>query len=268
MALTAALLGSVIGLIMAWTGAGGGLLAVPMLVLVLHLPLQEAAPLGLLAVGASAWVGALMGLRQGIVRYKAAALIGGLGMLAAPWGVSLAARLPTQWLTLGFGLLMVGLALRAWLRPADDATERPDAEAPPCVANPQHGRLVWTSPCVRALGLTGLVSGLLSGLVGVGGGFVIVPALRRHSDLTLPSIQATSLAVIALVSSSAVTGALLHGQVRNDLAPWFAGAAVVALLAGRQVAAHLPTAWLQRAFQAVTLLAGFVMVAKGGGWLP
>jgi uncharacterized membrane protein YfcA len=267
MAFTAALLGGVIGLVLAWTGAGGGLLAVPLLVLVLHLPVQEAAPLGLLAVGGAAAVGALAGLREGIVRYKAAALIGGMGMLAAPVGVALAHRVHSQWLALGFGLLMMGLALRALMN-----RDRPEAASqaallPPCVAHPEHGRLIWTSPCARALGLTGLLSGLLSGLVGVGGGFVIVPALQRHSDLSLPSIQATSLAVIALVSSSAVAGAVAHGQVQPGLALWFAGAAVLALLAGRQVAHRLPTAWLQRAFQGVALLAGLMMVLKAGGWL-
>jgi uncharacterized protein len=267
MALTAALLGGVIGLVLAWTGAGGGLLAVPLLVLVLHLPLQQAAPLALLAVGAAAAVGAVMGLRQGIVRYKAAALIGGLGMLAAPVGVALAHRLNSQWLTLGFGLLMMGLALRALSQGGHDTSLDAAEPPPPCVADPQHGRLIWTSPCARALGLTGLLSGLLSGLVGVGGGFVIVPALRRHSDLSLPSIQATSLAVIAMVSSSAVVGAVAHGQVQPGLALWFAGAAVLALLAGRQVAHRLPTAWLQRAFQGVALLAGLMMVLKAGGWL-
>jgi uncharacterized protein len=266
MLFVAALLGGLIGLVLAWTGAGGGLLAVPLLVLVLHLPLQEAAPLGLLAVGAASAVGALVGLRQGIVRYKAAALIGGMGMLAAPLGVALARQVHTQWLTLGFGLLMVGLALRA-LSASLGAPQAAGDKLPPCVADPAHGRLIWTSPCARALGLTGLLSGLLSGLVGVGGGFVIVPALGRYSDLSLPSIQATSLAVIALVSASAVTGAVAHGQVQPALAMAFAGTAVLALLAGRQVAARLPTAWLQQAFQWVSLLAGLVMVLKGGGWL-
>jgi uncharacterized membrane protein YfcA len=74
------LLGSVIGLVLAVTGAGAGVLAVPLLVFVLHLPLQQAAPVALAAVGMASAVGAVLGLREGIVRYRAAALIGAMGI--------------------------------------------------------------------------------------------------------------------------------------------------------------------------------------------
>ena len=74
-------------------------------------------------------------------------------------------------------------------------------------------RLTWTLPCARALTGTGLLSGLTSGLLGVGGGFVIIPALTRYTDLNPRSIQRTSLAVIALVSLSGVTAAALKGSL-------------------------------------------------------
>jgi len=66
-------LGALIGMVMALTGAGGGVLAIPLLVFGLHLPVQQAAPVGLVAVGMAAALGAALGLRQGIVRYRAAA---------------------------------------------------------------------------------------------------------------------------------------------------------------------------------------------------
>ncbi|TPQ31056.1 hypothetical protein C2U69_29725, partial [Cupriavidus pinatubonensis] len=65
---TSAALGAVVGLILALTGAGGAILAVPLLLFVLHLSVAEAAPVALLAVGLSAAVGALLGLRAGVVR--------------------------------------------------------------------------------------------------------------------------------------------------------------------------------------------------------
>ncbi|HGM8047834.1 TPA: TSUP family transporter, partial [Pseudomonas aeruginosa] len=65
-------LGLLVGIVLALTGAGGGILTVPLLVFVMGLGLPQAAPIGLLAVGLAAWVGAVIGLREGIVRYKAA----------------------------------------------------------------------------------------------------------------------------------------------------------------------------------------------------
>src|SRR5665647_2163340 len=69
-------LGAIIGAMLALTGAGGGVLAIPLLVFGLHLPVQQAAPVGLVAVGLAAAFGAALGLRQRIVRYRAAGLIG------------------------------------------------------------------------------------------------------------------------------------------------------------------------------------------------
>ena len=250
-------LGATIGLILALTGAGGGILAVPLLVMGLHLPIQEAAPIGLLAVGLASAVGAWIGLQQGIVRYKAALLIGGLGMLSAPLGNKLAHALPSSMLMAGFGLLMLWLAWRQW-----HGAQHPEARTslPPCVANPTHGRLMWTSPCARALAGTGVLSGLLSGLIGVGGGFVIVPALSRHSDLPLASIQATSLAVIALVSASATLSAAAHGHFNAHVASWFATGAVLALAVGRLVATKLPKAGLQKAFALTCAVVAVLML--------
>jgi uncharacterized membrane protein YfcA len=98
----AALLGAFIGLVMVLTGAGGGVLAIPLLVFGLHLPVQQAAPVGLVAVGLAAALGTGLGLSQGIVRYRAAGLIGLAGMCVAPVGVAAAQRLPNQPLLAAF----------------------------------------------------------------------------------------------------------------------------------------------------------------------
>ena len=102
--LLAVILGAVIGLVLALTGAGGGVLAIPLLVFGLHLPVQQAAPVGLVAVGLAAALGAALGLKEGIVRYRAAALIGAAGMLVAPLGVWLAQHLPNRPLLGAFSL--------------------------------------------------------------------------------------------------------------------------------------------------------------------
>ncbi len=257
-------LGTVIGLVMALTGAGGGVLAIPLLVFGLHLPLPQAAPIGLVAVGLAAVIGAGLGLRQGIVRYRAAALIGIVGMLVAPLGVYLAQRLPNRPLLGAFALVLIYSAWRMLKRPSQ-AAQLPVAVL--CRVNSKDQRLTWTRPCARALAGTGLIAGLLSGLLGVGGGFVIIPALRRHTDLDVRSIQATSLAVIALVSMSAIATAALHAPVLWAVALPFAAGAVLALLIGRRIAQKLDAQRLQQAFAWFCVLVAILMLARAAGWV-
>lgn len=257
-------LGAVIGLVMALTGAGGGVLATPLLVFGLQLPVQQAAPVGLLAVGLAAALGAALGLRQGIVRYRAAALIGAAGMLVAPLGVFMAQRLPNRPLLAAFALLLLYTAWRMLKRPL---TPAPLSVTVLCRVSPIDHRLTWTRPCARALAGTGLIAGVLSGLLGVGGGFIIIPALKRHTDLEIRSIQATSLAVIALVSLSGVMAAALHAPVPWNTALPFASGALLALLAGRQFAQKLDARRLQQAFAWFSLLVAMLMLARALNWV-
>lgn len=263
-------LGAAVGLILALTGAGGGILAVPLLVFGLHLSVAQAAPIGLIAVGLASALGAVLGLREGTVRYRAAALIGLVGMALAPLGVRLARVVPNGPLTIGFAVVLAFVALRmlrASLR-AGAAGDRPPRRDCPCAVDPRSGRLRWNWRCARSLGGAGVLSGLLSGLLGVGGGFVIVPALTRFTDLPTRSIMATSLAVIALVSVGGVTAAALHGGVPWNVALPFSAGAALALLGGRSFAARLGAARLQQAFAAASLVVALLMVAKGLGWMP
>lgn len=261
--LLAAALGLIIGLVLAFAGAGGGVLAIPLLVFGLHLPLQQAAPVGLLAVGLAAAVGALLGLREGIVRYRAAGLIGAAGMLTAPLGVALAQHVPNRPLLVAFAAV---LAYTAWRMQKHRAGDEIAPREVPCRVDVADGRLAWTRPCARALAGTGLLSGLLSGLLGVGGGFVIVPALVRHTLLELRSVQATSLAVIALVSVSGIAAAAMHGALPWGVALPFAGGAITALLLARPVARRLPPAHLQQAFAWVSWCVAALMLARAFGW--
>jgi uncharacterized membrane protein YfcA len=257
------LLGAIIGLVLALTGAGGGVLAIPLLVFGLQLPVQQAAPVGLLAVGLASALGAALGLRHGIVRYRAALLMGLAGMLTAPLGVLLAQHLPNRPLMGAFALVLMFSAWRMLKRPALPDVQ-PDGV--PCQVSLVDHRLTWTLPCARALTGTGLLSGLMSGLLGVGGGFVIIPALTRYTDLNPRSIQRTSLAVIALVSLSGVTAAAIKGSLPWDIARPFALGAILALLAGQALAGKLDDKRLQQAFAWLTLAVALLMAARTFGW--
>ncbi len=264
-------LGAVVGLILALAGAGGGILAVPLLVFGLHLTMMQAAPVGLIAVGAASAFGAVLGLREGLVRYRAAALIGCTGMLLAPVGVRLARVIPNAPLMVAFSVVLAWVAFRMFRQARLAAAGRPQpAHAQsqlPCVLNPTEGRLIWTLPCAWVLAATGVVSGILSGLLGVGGGFVIVPSLSRYTNLATRSIFATSLAVIALVSIGGVGAAAWQGTIAWDLAGPFALGAIVALVAGRWVAARLAGARLQQAFAVTSGAVSLVLLARGMGWI-
>lgn len=262
-------LGAIVGLILALAGAGGGILAVPLLVFGLHLTIMQAAPVGLIAVGAASAIGAVLGLRDGLVRYRAAALIGITGMVLAPLGVRLARLIPNAPLMVAFSLVLAWVAVRMFKQAGrgSDTSGEHQAKQLPCVLDPAEGRLIWTMPCAWAMAGTGAVSGVLSGLLGVGGGFVIVPSLTRYTDLAVRSIFATSLAVIALVSVGGVSAAAWQGAIAWNIALPFAFGAIVALLAGRLIASRLAGARLQQGFAVTSAAVSILLLARGMGWI-
>lgn len=259
-------LGALVGLVLGLTGAGGGVIAVPLLIFGLNLPMQAAAPVGLIAVGLAAGIGAALGLREGIVRYRAAALIGVFGMLVAPLGVWLAQRLPNAPLLLGFSLVLLYTAWRMLRQSMPSQETLEECRGQPCKIDPSVGRFLWTLPCARALAGTGMLSGLFSGLLGVGGGFVIVPALTRHTDLPTRSILATSLAVITLVAIGGITAAALQGSVAWAVAIPFSAGAAGGLLLGRLLASRMAGPRLQQSFAVVCGLVAVLLFARGLGW--
>jgi len=261
-------LGMLVGLLLALTGAGGGILAVPLLVFFLHLGLAEAAPIGLLAVGLAAALAAVLGLRDGIVRYRAALLMGGLAFVLAPVGVAAAQRIPNTPLTIAFAAVLSLSAWRMWQRARMALAQRTSERAAlPCVLDARDGRLVWTRPCAQALALTGVAAGLLSGLLGVGGGFVIVPALSRFTELSARSVVATSLAVIALGSIGGVGAAAWRGGMAWDIALPFAAGSVAASLLARMIAARVSGPRLQQGFAVIGAGVALLMLMRAAGVL-
>jgi len=257
----AAVLGLVVGLILALTGAGGGILAVPLLVFGAGMSVAQAGPIGLLAVGMAAALGAMLGLRDGLVRYRAALLIAAAGMLLSPAGLWAARQVDGRWLGVMFALTLLYVAFRTWRQAAGRGAAR-GTDKPVCVRGEDTGRFVWTRPCMRVLGLSGALAGFLSGLLGVGGGFVMVPALQRYTDLTMKSAVATSLAVIAIISAAGVATSAARGGVDWLTATPFAGGALAGMLGGRSLAARIAGPALQKAFAAVSALVALGMVAK------
>ncbi|MEX5744166.1 sulfite exporter TauE/SafE family protein [Massilia sp. X63] len=260
--LTGAGLGLVVGLILALTGAGGGILAVPLLVFGTGIGVAQAGPIGLLAVGMAAALGAALGLRAGIVRYRAALLVAAAGMLLSPAGLWAARVVDARWLGVLFALTLLYVAFRTYRQAAAPSSSAATQDKAVCVRAPTTGRFVWTRPCARALALSGALAGLLSGLLGVGGGFVMVPALQRYTDLPIKSAVATSLAVIAIISAAGVAVASAQGGIDWPTAAPFAAGALVGMLGGRSLAARIAGPQLQKGFALVSALVAFGMIGK------
>jgi len=242
---TILLLGFTVGIILALTGAGGGILAVPLLVFGAGLSMAEAGPIGLLAVG------------------LAALLISVTGILFSPLGLWLAQRMPNRPLTIVFAFVLLFVAWRVFQKSMPSTGQDQTAQRiPPCQIDSSKGKLIWTAPCARALALAGVAAGGLSGLLGVGGGFVMVPALQRYTNLATQSILATSLAVIALVSMSGVVASTLSGHLQWTIALPFSGGALAGMIAGRLVAARLSGSLLQKGFAIVSALVAVALLIK------
>jgi uncharacterized membrane protein YfcA len=264
-------LGMLVGLVMALTGAGGGVLAVPLLVFTTGLAVQEVAPVGLLAVALAAILGAVLGLRTGDVRYKAALLMGLVGLICSPLGFWTARQVDTQLLGVSFAVVLVWVALNAFRSSKFPAVSEIDAPPEgskskcPCIRNPVTGRFIWTWPCATALVASGAVAGFLSGLLGVGGGFVLVPALQRFTNLSVQSVAVTSLAVISMVSTAGVLNSTKAGEFNAEIGIAFAAAAAVGMLAGRLISSKIPQVVLKKSFGVLCLVVAVLMLVRNFG---
>lgn len=257
-------LGMIIGIVMGLTGAGGGILAVPLLVFGLQMTVLEAGPIGLMAVGLAAAVGAILGLKAREVRYRAALLIAGAGIVTAPIGVWIAQRVNTDYLSVVFGLVLLFVGYKSYrqaMQPELVGEARNDGDLP-CIRNFETGRFIWTAKCARALTLSGTVAGLLSGLLGVGGGFVMVPALERYTDLVTKSVIATSLAIIALIALFGVATSIATGNFSFEVGLPFAAGAVGGMLGARRLSAYLPGRLLKKAFAVICVAVALGMILR------
>ncbi|MGH8446357.1 MAG: sulfite exporter TauE/SafE family protein [Solimonas sp.] len=268
------LLGFFTGLVLGLTGAGGSVLAVPLLMWGLGWSLPQATPVALLAVCAAAAFGTAVAWDVSYIRYRAAVLMAAASLLTAPLGLWLAQRLPHDSLVALFAALLVGVALRNWRQaqraPQEAAIVRAavagdgsPAAGPICRLDRRTGRLIWTWPCRSLIGATGAATGFLSGLLGVGGGFVIVPSLRAWSELSVHSAIATSLMAIALVSAITVLMSLAQGHALPwQIAAPFVTGALGGMLAGRRLAPRIAGPRLQQGFAALMIVVAFGMAAQ------
>lgn len=258
--------GCLVGLSMGLTGGGGAILAVPLLVYWLGEDPQVAVVISLATVAGTAIIGTAERARLKQVEFPTGLLFAAAGMLTAPLGSWLGEHLPPQLLLVSFALLMLLIAARMWWQ-ADQAIP-PPAEAcgpedgPSCSRDPE-GKLRLTSRCAMLLATIGLTVGLLSGLFGVGGGFLIVPALVTFASMGLSRAVGTSLLVMSLVGLAGVAGHLLQGrEVPWEVTLLFVAGSVPGLFIGSALTRQLPRALLSKIFAAMILAVAVFVIAR------
>lgn len=207
-------IGTLIGLVLGLTGAGGSVLAVPLLVLLLDTPLLVATGMSLGAVFIAALLGVLLRLGQAQIQWLPAFILALFGALSAPLGRTLAGILDEQVMALSFFALVTWVAVRMWhqarqsptasltvranFRPDDANTKSNSAQCSGQALSIHNFRLL----CFLKVSAAGLLTGVLSGVFGVGGGFVIVPALVTLLAMDIKLAVASSLLVIVCVSAA------------------------------------------------------------------
>lgn len=190
------LIGLVIGLVLGLTGAGGSIFAVPLLMLLLGLPINDAIGIALGAVAVSALIGTLSNWRAQYILWVPAISLGLGGALIAPIGKQLGSQLPPMVLLAGFcalAFIIAGIMWRQTVTTPEQANIVRSGHSidnnlirPICRFSPED-QFDTSYKCIGALIGCGLVVGLLSGLFGVGGGFLIVPALLSISQVSMQS---------------------------------------------------------------------------------
>ena len=268
--------GVLAGLYMGLTGGGGAIFAVPMLVYWIGVGPRAAVGVSLLTVAITAIVGVVERLRYGHVEIRTGLLLAVAGMLTAPAGTWLGAMIPGPALLVAFAILMLGIAHLMWHKagvpavrqiPSDTLPGCDECRGPACRRDPE-GKLRLTSRCARVLVVVGLVVGLLSGLFGGGGGFLIVPSLVTFAMMDLSVAVGTSLLVITLVGGSGVASELISGrEIPLDVSVGFLTGSIPGLFAGSFVGRRLPGPLVARIFSVtIVCVAAFVILKTVDGW--
>jgi uncharacterized protein len=255
-------LGFLLGAISALTGTGGSIFAIPLLMLGFNMPLTQAAPIALLAVSSASSIATVQGIRAGMVRYKTALLMAAFGITFAPLGVWLANKIPAQILNLFFVVILLYVAFQMWQQSNKTQFADENKPTPDCMINPATSTLFWTALCTRRLIFTGGVSGILSGLLGVGGGFVIVPSLRKVSNFNMQTIIATSLTVVALVSISTVLTHSFHDAIAWKIAMPFMIGTILGIASFSLISFKITEVNSQRSFALLALFAATLIATK------
>jgi len=266
--ITALCIGALIGIVLGLTGAGGSVFAVPLLVLILGLEPSIAMGLALGAVSISAAYGAYL-QRSHIVWTPSLIFLTG-GIVIAPLGKWLASYISGTYLLFGFCILTIFISSKMYF----DAIKNPensyhtrakvnnDNESNKYICNFSDARFQIHKKCLLFLITAGSATGFMSGLFGVGGGFLVVPLLLYLGQLTIKHAVASSLLIIFFISGSGFFGFIVfNGLHYSELFFSVLVGAVLGMFLSKQIANIISGPLLQKIFAVSLFVLTLVSVA-------
>lgn len=245
-----------VGLVLGLLGGGGSILALPIFLYVFAIPPKPAIAMSLAVVGASAFIGFLGHWRQGTVSLRVALPFGACAMAGAFVAARLARHVPAQLqlaLFAGFAGTAAALMLRDSMRSSRSA---PDGAVGAPERASEEARF---SPVLAAQGVG---VGILTAIIGAGGGFVIVPALVLLAGLPVRAAVGSSLLIIAMNALSGFVGYIGQVPIAWALVAQFTLVASAGVVIGTRLVPHVPQARLKQGFAVMILVLGTYLVVR------
>lgn len=232
-----------VGVSLGLLGGGGSILTVPLLAYVAGMEAKQAIATSLLVVGVTSAVSTLSHARAGRVQWRSGLMFGAAGMVGAYLGGLLSYMVPGTILLTAFTVVMIatGIAMIRGRKTCEPTTR--------------------TMPVAKVL-VMGLGVGVVTGAVGAGGGFLVVPALALLGGLPMPVAVGTSLLVITMNSAAGLAGHLSTVPIDWTIAGAVTAAAVLGSLLGTRLTAHVDPNAVRRAFGWFVLLMASLILGQ------
>lgn len=252
--LLALLSGGLVGLLLGATGGGGSLVAIPLLVYIVGIPVQKASAMSLIVVGYSALFGAWQESRHQRVHIPAALAFSVTGILGA-WLGAQGHQLVSEILVLFlFGNLLLFISLWTFWQPQNDTSTD---TATGCAKN-------FSWPCALKASTIGWGVGLLTGFFGIGGGILIVPALMILLEFPIRLAMGTSFLIIALISIGGVIGHLSLASLDIFLTGLVLLGSVLGLVFGSKITRSISSHHLRRCVAILIGIIGLGLILDNG----
>lgn len=233
-----------IGLSLGLLGGGGSILTVPLLTYVAGMDPKEAIAASLFVVGATSVLSTLTHARMGNVQWRTGLIFGAASMAGAFLGGLAGGYIPGVILMLAFAVMMIATAI-AMLR-----------------GRKKRDTVEQTKLPLGKILIEGLVVGLVTGLVGAGGGFLVVPALALLGGLSMPVAVGTSLLVISMKSFAGLAGYLTTVSLDWPLVLGVTGMALIGALIGARLTKVVPEQALRKGFGVFVLVMGIFVLSQ------
>ena len=250
-----------IGVLSGMFGIGGGGMIVPLLHMAFGLPMLAAASTSLLTIAPTGISGSIKHIRQKTVSLKAALVIGGFGAIASVCSSLVSGSLPEAavvLITVTVILFSVGMMVRTILKDKKNSGEELDQQGSQAQTTSEKNKdTTFVLPMI-----IGLIAGGIAGIVGVGGGFIIVPFCVAYLGFSLKKAAGTSLGAIAIIAIPGIISHALLGHIW-----WLHGLAIIigtvpGALIGAWLIARLPERPMRLAFAVLLAIIGVMMLVQ------